>query len=92
MWGQGAMATEVMPRLNRTGELCPACGEDKLESQVCWNSVSWSGVVSFVPCHYSICDNCGSELAGAVESKANKRYVRNFRKRVEAEQIRGVAG
>lgn len=49
--------------LNRTGELCPACGEGTLQSVVDFSKK--------YPLMYAICDVCKSELAGQEESEFN---------------------
>lgn len=49
--------------LNRTGEVCPACGEGTLQS-----------VVDFsygIPFMYSVCNYCESELTGQEEGEFN---------------------
>ncbi|MEO7559627.1 MAG: type II toxin-antitoxin system MqsA family antitoxin [Nitrosospira sp.] len=69
--------------LNRDGELCPACGEGSLISHVGINKVEHEGVSGEVLMCYSLCDHCGSELAGPAEIQANKRAITIFKKKAE---------
>ncbi|MFS8083876.1 MAG: type II toxin-antitoxin system MqsA family antitoxin [Ginsengibacter sp.] len=69
--------------LNRDGELCPACGEGSLISHVGINEVEHEGVDGEVLMYYSVCDHCGSELAGPAEIQANKRAITFFRKKAD---------
>jgi len=68
----------------RNGELCPACGEGHLSSRVNSSPVEYNGHTKDLPLHYSVCDYCGSELAGAAEAKLNKRAMAAFRKEVDS--------
>jgi putative zinc finger/helix-turn-helix YgiT family protein len=85
---------KVTTELNRNGELCPACGEGRLTSRVLREEIEYKGVHGEVPVHYSVCDYCGSELAGSAESRANKRAMTVFKKQVEGlltgEEIRAL--
>ncbi|HVW63527.1 MAG TPA: type II toxin-antitoxin system MqsA family antitoxin [Nitrosospira sp.] len=69
--------------LNRNGELCPACGEGHLASHVTKEQVEHQGIHGEVDLHYSVCQQCGSELAGQAEAQANKRAMVAFRKKAE---------
>ncbi|PYF99754.1 HTH-type transcriptional regulator/antitoxin MqsA [Thioalkalivibrio sp. ALE21] len=63
--------------------VCPVCGEGVLEERVESHVVDHAGVSGSVPLHLAQCSACGSEVATAVEAKANKRAVVAFRKRVD---------
>lgn len=67
----------------KDGGLCPACGEGHLSSHVAHEPVEYKGLQKELPLHYSVCDHCGSELAGAVESKQNARAMVAFKKEVD---------
>ena len=62
---------------------CPICGEGTLTSYVKEREAEYKGQKGTVERHYSVCDACGSEQAGAAEMKANKRAVLAFRKHVD---------
>lgn len=68
---------------SRDGELCPACGEGRLASHVAKEQVEHQGIHGEVDLHYSVCQQCGSELAGQAETQANKRAMAAFRKKAE---------
>lgn len=57
--------------VRRDGEICPACGEGRLHSCADVDLVEFCGRQIGLPLHYSVCDHCGSELAGEAESVAN---------------------
>lgn len=62
---------------------CPICGEGTLTSYVKEREAEYKGQKGTVERHYSVCDACGSEQAGAAEMKANKRAVLAFRKHID---------
>lgn len=62
---------------------CPICGEGTLTSHVEEREAEYKGHKGTVESHYSVCDACGSEQAGAAEMKANKRAVLAFRKHID---------
>lgn len=68
---------------SRNGELCPACGEGHLSSNVEYESVDYNGRQKDLPLYFSVCDHCGSELTGAAESKLNARAMTAFKKEVD---------
>lgn len=67
---------------NRHTELCPACGEGKLSSQVKTRNVTYSGFRQDVTFHFSTCDICGCDLVNKDESLLNNRAMAAFRKTV----------
>lgn len=62
---------------------CPICSEGTLTLHIEEREVEYKGHKGTVERHYSVCDACGSEQAGATEMKANKRAVLAFRKHIE---------
>ena len=69
--------------VTRNGELCPACGEGHLSAHVDYQPEEYNGQLKDLPLHYSLCDFCGSQLAGSSEAKANKRAMTVFKKEVD---------
>lgn len=67
----------------RTEELCPACGEGRLSSRVDYQPEEYKGHAKNLALHYSLCDCCGSQLAGATEAKLNARAMIAFKKEVD---------
>lgn len=63
---------------------CPACGEGILHPRRKLHDVEYAGQHGQVPMFFTVCDYCGSELAGAAEALANKRAMIAFRKRVDS--------
>lgn len=72
--------TVTLPRI---AARCPACGEGELHSREELREVEHAGQHGRVPVVFSVCDQCGSEVAGAAEALANKRAMIAFRKRVD---------
>lgn len=62
---------------------CPACGEGELESRVAEEEVEYRGKTRNLPLHLSVCNHCGSEVAGKEESRNNKRVMNAFKKEVD---------
>lgn len=69
--------------MNDQQSVCPICEEGKLHPQVGSNLIEYRGRSALLDLHYSICDACGSEQAGAVELRKNKRSTIRFRKKVD---------
>lgn len=66
-----------------TKELCPICGEGHVTDHVDQVESEYKGHKTLLPLHYQLCDVCHSDLAGAKDSKLNKRAVLAFRKSVD---------
>jgi len=66
-----------------TKELCPICGEGHVTDHVDQVESEYKGQKTLLPLHYQLCDVCHSDLAGAKDSKLNKRAVLAFRKSVD---------
>ena len=66
-----------------TNELCPICGQGHVTGHVEQVESEYKGHKAFLPMHYQQCDTCHSDLAGAKDSKLNKRAVIAFRKSVD---------
>ena len=85
--------------MSQSRDLCPICGEGHLQSQVGQNSVEYKGQTASLDLHFSLCNGCGSEQAGADQLRANKRIMMAFKKQVdslltgaEVRKIRGRLG
>ena len=68
---------------NEMSNTCPACGEGHLEAREERHTIEHGGVSGDIPLYLMVCSECGSELAGAKEAKANKRAAVAFRKQAE---------
>lgn len=66
-----------------TQELCPICGEGHVTAQVQEIESEYNGHKAMLPLHYRLCNACISDLAGAPESKLNRRVLITFRKRID---------
>jgi len=64
-------------------DLCPICGEGKLHPNIGKNPVEYKGEKAELDLQCSVCDACGSEQADAVQTRANKRLMIAFKKRVD---------
>jgi HTH-type transcriptional regulator/antitoxin MqsA len=60
-------------------KLCPVCAKGVLFSRVGTNEVEYNGHKGVIDCHYSVCSACGSEIAGAKETRRNKEIMIEFR-------------
>ncbi len=67
----------------KNDDLCRICGEGHLTVQVERNPVEYNGVSEELDSFYSVCDACGSEQADAAQTRANKRLMVAFKKRVD---------
>lgn len=65
--------------------MCPICETGQLDTQTEWIDVEHLGQQGRVESHYSECDTCGSEQAGATEARFNKRAMVAFKKRAAHE-------
>ena len=74
--------------------ICPICEEGQLHPQIGSNSVEYRGQQTSLNTHFSVCDACGSEQAGAAELRQNKRSMVEFRKKVDGlltgSQVRSI--
>lgn len=59
---------------------CQICGEGSLQPQVARNPVEYKGEATELDLHFSLCDTCGSEQAGAAQIRDNKRLMLAFKK------------
>lgn len=66
-----------------TPKACPICGEGLLTPHNEWVEVEYHGNQGRIASRYSVCDECGSEQAGAEELRANKRAMIAFKKQVD---------
>lgn len=66
-------------------KMCPICETGQLHTQTEWIYVENLGQQGQAESHYSECDACGSEQAGATEVLFNKRAMVAFKKRVAHE-------
>lgn len=64
-------------------ELCSICGEGHVTCHIDKLTSEYGGRSELVPMHYKTCDVCGSDFAGAEESRLNKRALLAFRKSVD---------
>ena len=80
--------------MNHQKAVCPICEEGKLHPKTDSNLVKYRGHRAMLDLHYSICDACGSEQAGADELRKNKRSTVEFRKKVDGlltgSQVRSI--
>lgn len=65
--------------------MCPICETGQLHTQTEWIYVENLGQQGQAESHYSECDACGSEQAGATEVLFNKRAMVAFKKRATHE-------
>ncbi|WP_394181394.1 type II toxin-antitoxin system MqsA family antitoxin [Marinomonas posidonica] len=72
--------------------MCPICEAGQLHTQSEWINVEHLGQQGKIESHYSECDACGSEQAGAKEARLNKRAMVAFKKQAQGlltgEQVR----
>jgi HTH-type transcriptional regulator/antitoxin MqsA len=66
-----------------THALCPLCGEGHVSAQVDQVENEYKGQKALLPQHFQVCDHCGSDFAGAVETKLNRRTLLAWRKQVD---------
>lgn len=76
-------------RLLAARERCPVCAEGWLHPQTETRRHHHVGHEGAVLMRYSVCDACGSEVANAEQTRANKAAIQDFRSR--AEQSTGKA-
>ena len=66
-----------------TKELCSICGEGHVTGHIDQLGSEYRGKTALVPMHYKSCNVCGSDFAGADESRLNKRSILAFRKAID---------
>lgn len=66
-----------------TQELCPLCGEGHVSTHSEMVESEYKAHKVMLPLVFKQCDACGSDFAGAAESKQNKRAVLAWRKQVD---------
>lgn len=66
-----------------TQELCPLCGEGHVTTHSEMVESEYKGRKEMLPLIFKACDACGSDFAGAAESKLNKRALMAWRKQVD---------
>lgn len=66
-----------------TKELCSICGEGHVTGHIDQLESEYRGKTALVPMHYKSCNVCGSDFAGADESRLNKRSILAFRKAID---------
>jgi len=64
-------------------EICPVCDSDSVAVQHVTNKAEYKGVAMEIPMAVCVCDTCGSESAGKLEMKFNRREYLSFRREVE---------
>ena len=68
-----------------TLERCPVCGIGCLTPQVSSNPITLNGTTYDLPCYYSICNRCESEVADADDVNENAKLMKELRQKVENE-------
>lgn len=66
-----------------TQELCPLCGEGHVSTHSEMVESEYKAQKVMLPLVFKQCDACGSDFAGAAESKQNKRALMAWRKQVD---------
>lgn len=68
-------------------ETCPVCAMGKLHENIEMNPVEYRGHKKLLKMYYSICDDCGSEIADARQTRLNKEEMVKFRANIDAKYI-----
>ncbi len=66
-----------------TQELCPLCGEGHVSSSSEMVESEYKGRKAMRALVFKQCDACGSDFAGAAESKLNRRSLMAWRKQID---------
>ncbi len=66
-----------------TNRTCPICEAGQLHAKFELIDVEYAGHHGSIESHFSVCDACGSEQSGAVETRLNKRAMIEFKKEVQ---------
>lgn len=69
--------------MNSKSKLCPVCGVGNLEPRIDNRTLECNGHTDIVPMHYSVCDDCGSEIGDADNMRRNKEHMKEFRRKHE---------
>lgn len=64
-------------------QICPICATGRLHTHSEPIAVEHRGQQGTIESHYAVCDSCGSEQAGAVEARFNKRAMIAFKKQAQ---------
>lgn len=64
-------------------EICPICGEGHLHGRLGTQSVDYRGHSGDIAFYYAECDVCGSEQAGSLQLRDNKRALMAFKKQID---------
>ncbi|MFM7331781.1 MAG: type II toxin-antitoxin system MqsA family antitoxin, partial [Brachymonas sp.] len=64
-------------------ELCPLCGEGHVSTHSEMVENEYKGQKAMLPLMFKQCDACGSDFAGAAESKLNRRSLMAWRKQID---------
>lgn len=64
---------------------CPICDTGILTEMVDTNEVSYKNMIKLIELHYSLCNNCGSELTNHEQSVLNKELMKKFKESVDNE-------
>lgn len=67
----------------KTQELCPLCGEGHVSTHSEMVESEYKEHKAMLPLVFKQCDACGSDFAGAAESKLNRRVLMAWRKQVD---------
>lgn len=62
---------------------CQVCGEGNLAAVQKLRNMEYGGRVGTVALYFSVCDHCGSQIAGEEESVLNRRAVNRFKKQID---------
>jgi len=69
--------------MNSDSNLCPVCGVGTLDHRIEERTLECNGHKDTVPMHYSVCDDCGSEIGDADDMRKNREHMREFRRKYE---------
>lgn len=69
--------------------LCPICGEGRLHDRQDTHSVDYCGYSERITLYYAECDVCGSEQAGPLQLRDNKRKLMEFKKKIDKAMGKG---
>lgn len=72
-----------LPLLTMTMTKCVICGEGQLHARSGMQDVSYREHNGQIPYAYLECDLCGSETAGPIELRQNKRAMTDFKRSVD---------
>ena len=64
-------------------DICPVCGVGNLIPRIQHRTLECNGYRDTVPLHYSLCDDCGSEIADSNDIRKNCEYMKEFWRKYE---------